>query len=370
MKDTPIAIIGGGHGAHTMAVDLALRGFRIRMYEESEFIGRLAHLAQTLRIHSRGVIQGTAQIEMLTDDLQEAIEGVQYIIVVAPSFAHQMIASRLKGIVKTSQRILIYPGGFGALQFKRILGDECPPIVQANNLPYDTRIVGDATVFCSGRNPISIALFPASIDRGILADVAELTPYDTVYQDVLECDLSLVNPSIHPGPCLINIGAIEQQHLRGTFCMYEHFTFSAAKIDFAIDNERKAVGAAYGYTICALEDFIQPKSSLTWQDIYMKTHGESALTPIVGPASIWDRYLTEDCPNGLVPWSELGRLAGVPTPIIDSVISVYSIVHECQWRDIGLRLDTLGLAGMSIEQIRAYLQSGKGIEDVAVRYQG
>ena len=235
-----------------MAVDLALRGFRIRLYEESEFIGRLAHLAQTLR-STAGVIQGTAQIEMLTDDLQEAIEGVQYIIVVAPSFAHQMIASRLKGIVKTSQRILIYPGGFGALQFKRILGDECPPIVQANNLPYDTRIVGDATVFCSGRNPISIALFPASIDRGILADVAELRPYDTVYQDVLECDLSLVNPSIHPGPCLINIGAIEQQHLR------EHSACTSTSHSVpprltSPSTTSRSRGAAYGYTICALED--------------------------------------------------------------------------------------------------------------------
>ncbi len=358
MKDTPIVIIGGGHGAHTMAVDLALRGYRIRMYEECEFIGRLAHLKRTLRIQSSGVIQGTAQIEMLTDDLHTAIEGVQYIIVVTPSFAHERIALRLKGIVDTSQRILIYPGGFGALQFKRILGDECPVIVQANNLPYDTRLDGEASVFCSGRNPISIALLPAATDHKMLADIAEMIPYERVYQDALECDLSLVNPSIHPGPCLINIGAIEQQHLRGTFCMYEHFTFSAAKIDFAIDNERKAVGSAYGYAIRALEDFVQPKSSLTWQDIYMKTHGESALTPIIGPASIWDRYLTEDCPNGLVPWSELGRLAGVPTPIIDSVIAVYSIIHERQWREIGLRLDTLGLEGMSIEQIRAYLQSG------------
>ena len=62
----------------------------------------------------------------------------------------------------------------------------------------------------------------------------------------------------------------------------------------------------------------------------------------LGPIS--DRGL----PNGLVPGVSWGDWAGVPTPIIDSVISVYSIVHECQWRTIGLRLDTRGLAGMSI----------------------
>lgn len=41
MKKT-IAIIGGGNGAHTMAADLAMRGYRIRMYEDSAFIGKLS----------------------------------------------------------------------------------------------------------------------------------------------------------------------------------------------------------------------------------------------------------------------------------------------------------------------------------------
>ena len=149
---------------------------------------------------------------------------------------------KLKGLVKRDQILLIYPGGFGALQFKRVLGDDCPLIVQTNNLPYDTRINAPASVFCSGMSPINVALFPANADRKVLQDIQDISPFNRVYDDVLECDLSLVNPSVHSGPCLINLGAIEQQDLRGKFCMYEHFTFGAAKIDLAIDNERKAVG--------------------------------------------------------------------------------------------------------------------------------
>ena len=74
---------------------------------------------------------------------------------------------------------------------------------------------------------------------------------------------------------------------------------------------------------------------------------------------IWNRYLTEDCPNGLVPWSELGKLCGVPTPTMDAVISIYSLVHERNWRGTGIDLDRLGLAGMTVEEIRAYLKTGK-----------
>lgn len=354
-----IAILGGGNGAHTMAGDLALRGYRVRMYEDAAFIGRLNLLQQTLTIRCRGLINGSGKIEMLTDDMAKAIDGVKFIAVVTPSNAHVAVAQKLKGLVKKEQVILIYPGGFGALEFKKVLGDECPVIVQTNNLPYDTRIEAPASIYCSGMSPVSVAMFPADADRAILEEVMDISPFDKVYEDVLESDLSLVNPSVHSGPCLINIGAIEQQALRGQFCMYEHFTFGAAKIDWAIDAERKAVGAALGYHLTPLEDFCEPKGELKWQDIYQKMHGAPELTPITGPDTIWNRYLTEDCPNGLVPWSELGKLCGVPTPTMDAVISIYSLVHERDWRGIGIKLDTLGLEGMNVEEIRAYLKTGK-----------
>lgn len=360
MAEKTIAVLGAGNGAHTMAGDLALRGYRVRMYEDSAFIGKLGVLRETLTIHCTGQVVGDGKLDMLTDDMAKAIDGVKYIAVVTPSTAHVAVAKKLKGLVKKDQIILIYPGGFGALEFKTVLGDECPVIVETNNLPYDTRLNGPASIFCSGKSPVSIAVFPAEADKTFLDDVMEISPYDKIYQDVLESDLSLVNPSVHSGPCLINLGHIEQQAMRGTYCMYEHFTFGAAKIDWAVDKERKAVGAALGYQLCPLEDFVEPKGEeVTWQDIYQKMHGAPELTPITGPDSIWNRYLTEDCPNGLVPWSELGRLCGVPTPTMDAVISIYSLVHERDWRGIGIKLERMGLEGMSVEQIRAFLRTGR-----------
>ena len=353
-----VAILGGGNGAHTMAADLSLRGYKVRMYEDAAFIGRLSVLKETLSIRATGEINGVGKIEMLTDNMAEAIDGVDYIAVVTPSNAHVAVAQKLKGLVKKDQVIVIYPGGFGALEFKAVLGDECPVIVQTNNLPYDTRLNGPASVYCSGKSPVSVALFPADADKSVLDDIMDISPFDKVYQDVLECDLSLVNPSVHSGPCVINFGAIEQQDLRGKFCMYEHFTFGAAKIDWAIDAERKAVGAAFGYKLTPLEDFCEPKGELRWQDIYQKMHGAPELTPITGPDSIWNRYLTEDCPNGLVPWSELGKLCGVPTPVMDGIISIYSVAHERDWRGIGIKLDKMGLEGMTVEQIKSFLKTG------------
>ena len=168
MNNMRIAVLGGGNGAHTMAGDLALRGYRVRMFEQSRFIGKLGVLKETLTIHCTGTVSGDAKIEMLTDNIEEAIECAKYIAVVTPSFAHEAVAEQLKGKIKPGQVILIYPGGFGALVFKKILGDECPLIVQTNNLPYDTRLNGPASIFCSGKSPVNVALFPADAPRDVL----------------------------------------------------------------------------------------------------------------------------------------------------------------------------------------------------------
>jgi len=214
-----VAVLGGGNGAHTFAGDLALRGYSVRMYEDSRFIDKLSVLRDTMTVRCTGEVKGDGKIAMLTDNIAEAIDGVKYIIVATPSTAHAAVAGKLKGAVRMDQVILIYPGGFGALEFKKVLGDECPAMVETNNLPYDTRLNGPASVFCSGKSPVNIAVFPADAKRDFLDDVMDISPYDRIYEDVLESDLSLVNPSVHSGPCLINFGAIEQQDLRGKFCI-------------------------------------------------------------------------------------------------------------------------------------------------------
>ena len=110
MSKKTIAILGGGNGAHTMAADLAMRGYRVRMYEDAAFIGRLNVLQQTLTIRCRGLINGSGKIEMLTDDMAKAIDGVKFIAVVTPSNAHVAVAQKLKGLVKKEQHRYLFFG--------------------------------------------------------------------------------------------------------------------------------------------------------------------------------------------------------------------------------------------------------------------
>ena len=58
-------------------------------------------------------------------------------------------------------------------------------------------------------------------------------------------------------------------------------------------------------------------------------------------------------PYGLVFMSELARQCGVATPVIDTVISLASIVLDTDFRAAGKRLPRdLGFAELTLKQVR------------------
>ena len=100
-----------------------------------------------------------------------------------------------------------------------------------------------------------LQFFPASAGEKYYDQVRkDIYEFPGMYADILECGLSLINPTVHPGPCLVNLSNIEKPDF--TFFLYEHgFQPSGLKIDVLLNEERLAIGKALGYQIHALEDF-------------------------------------------------------------------------------------------------------------------
>ncbi|MGI6065168.1 MAG: NAD/NADP octopine/nopaline dehydrogenase family protein [Bacillota bacterium] len=355
-----IAVLGGGHGAHTMAADFTMKGHTVNMFEMPQFKHNMKKVFDTCEIEVSGSEHFTAKLNMVTDDIDKAIDGVHYICLVTPAFAHGDYAKLLKGRVKKDQIIVVFPGAFAALRLRHVFGEdaECPVIADVNNLPYDTRIQAPGKVSLFGRNKVNIAFMPADAGAALIDEMREdLFPFEKVYNDVLECGLSIVNPAWHTGPCLLSVTAIELPTTN--FFVYEHgWTPSACKLNMVLDKERKAVGKELGYHLRPMEDFSGMPEGFTWQQLYAAGHGSISLTPICGPNSIFDRYLTEDAPFGLVPWAAIGELLGVPMPMTNSCVDIYNVIHETDWRENGLTADEMGIAGMTKEQLIKYVRTG------------
>jgi opine dehydrogenase len=79
---------------------------------------------------------------------------------------------------------------------------------------------------------------------------------------------------------------------------------------------------------------------------------------IRAPSSIDHRFFNEDIPFGLVPFTELGRLAGVPTPVSDAVILLASAITSKPYRERGLTLKKMGFEGLDMPGVRRLVEEG------------
>ena len=175
-----------------------------------------------------------------------------------------------------------------------------------------------------------------------------LVPADNVWHTTLENG----NPEVHPGPCMLNAGRIDYSN--GEFWLYrEGITSHTVNVLRAIERERMNIGRAFGFE---LEDAVQSRYrrgyfSNDQQDLQTLFNTSEVFTKIKGPTSVTGRYFTEDISTGLVLWSNLGRIAGVPTPNIDAVITLGCSLLQEDFYTTGLTLDKLNLSNLSVEEL-------------------
>jgi opine dehydrogenase len=87
--------------------------------------------------------------------------------------------------------------------------------------------------------------------------------------------------------------------------------------------------------------------------------GSAGLTPVKGPVSLQNRYMTKDVPFELVAWVSLGDAVGVDTLVMDALIAIGSAIMEINpWID-GRNLLKMGLDGLGREEILTFLHTDK-----------
>ena len=127
--------------------------------------------------------------------------------------------------------------------------------------------------------------------------------------------------------------------------------------------ERLAVAKAYGVRVPGIHQWLLNTYGLggdslreTFHRLTHEPTGPYQWTPT--PPSLQHKYVIEDVPCGLVAMSELGRAAGVTTPVIDSLITLTSTMLRRDFRSEGRNLAQLGLSGKTVDEIRSIVETG------------
>jgi len=376
--EVKVAVFGGGNGAFATAADLALRGFKVNLFEVPQLADNIAGAKEAggIELENRGVPglpSGFGKLGVVSSNPEAAVADVDVILVVVPAYGQKQFAELSAPYLRPDQIVVLTPGNFGgALEFARTLrqvgATHLPVLVEMECMIYSGFKENPYKVWVSGfKEGLKIAALPGKDGPRALSKLKKLYPKLELAPNVLETGLRNVNTVVHAPILVPNAGRVENTN--GDFLFYyQGCTPAVGKVVEGVDRERLAIGRALGLSLTPMRDVL-----IGWYG-FQGAQGET-LTEVLAtnPAYEWDtapqnlrhRFLLEDIPYGMVPVEALGRLTAVPTPLTTSIISLACAMLEVDLRAKARTLDDLGLGDLSLDEILDIVNE-RGVADMFV----
>ena len=358
------AVLGGGNGAHAMAADLTLKGLEVNMCEAPEFregFSTTLERQEICLIDAWGE-ERIVKLGMVTTDFEQAIKGVDYIMMAIPAIGHKHFFTSVMSCLKDGQTIVAWPGNYSALLFANMLREKGIKrditIAEGHTLPWGCRLEapGRIRIFVDAWK-LLLAAFPAKNTDRVINDLKDIYPVVSG-ENVLATSLNNLNPIVHPVGAILNAGWIDT--LGKDFHFYKHgTTLSVARAIKAVYEEVARIGEAIGIKLLEYpEKSFWSRSTI--MSVYFKApfDEEGTVANIAGPSSMKSRYVTEDVPYGLVPTAQLAHKFNVDIPIVDATIKFASLINQTDYYKEGRLLEELGIAALSKEELAEILQEG------------
>lgn len=356
------AVLGTGNSGQTYAADIALKGFEVNLAEVSQFQDTLKAIEARGGIEMEGEVgSGFAKPAMLTTDLKKAIKGVDVIIIGGSAYAHEPFSKALIDDFEDGQ-FIFFTSNFGAMRFKRWMDQAGKTTritpVETMSLIYATRAVEPGKVSCIGvKDRLSTATLPGSRIDEFLKLVEPVFPMLAPADNVLVTSLNNLNPIVHPPMVLFNAGRIEATGGDGWNLYADGATESVARIMESMDAERMSLLERAGLSGLSFRESFESlykaydiaRDSLSETLRQSPIHGNPAFP---APGSVDTRYINEDLPFGLAPWSAIGREWGVSVPTVDACLQIASTMLRRDYHEQGLTIADLGIEGLSPEEVR------------------
>lgn len=339
-----IAVLGAGNGGQALAAHFTLLGHEVCLYNRSR--ERLEPILQHGGIRLQGAIKAFVKLNKLTDHLAKAIDGADLIMITTTADAHRSLAKELAPLATQGQIIVLNPGRtLGAIEFSQEFYCHTNTrviIAEAQSLIYACRIQPGAKVNIIGiKDRVMLAAYPSIDTPFVLEILNSVFPCFIEAPNVLATSLENIGAILHPAVVLFNAAAIERGN---SFYFYNDMTPAIAAFLEELDKERLAVGKAFGIELHPVSDWVSyAYSNIEGSSLCDKMQNNKAYYKIKAPTRLDSRLLTEDIPTGVLPIVELGKMCGITTPLMNSVLQLSQGLLKVNYYKSGRTLQNLHL---------------------------
>jgi len=349
-------IIGAGNGGQSMAAHLTLLNHEVVLYDiQTELIAKINEIGG---IKAEGVLEGFASVTATTD-LELAMKNTEVIMVTTTGTAHKSVARSIAPYLKDNQIIMIFPGYWGALEFRNIFNevgmDKKVSVAETESLIYTCRYIEPGHVrIRKVKDNLEFATLPATDAPIVKERLKEVYPQLVATDSVLTTTLNNLNPQFHVPILLLNTGRIESEE---DFFFYpDGATPSVVNIIEGVENERLEIGKKLNINLSTCPELLNRFYDVDKDNIYDALQSNPAYKTGKAPTTLNYRYIYEDVPYGLHPLVKLGEKLGVATPTSNTLIDLASLIRKEDLRANALQLSDLGLEDKTPEEIVEYLK--------------
>ena len=363
-----IAVLGAGHGGLAFSGHLALKGFEVRLYEDPKLEKNIEEIKAKGGIEISGAINGFGKVALASTDISSVLSGAEVIIIPVTAFAQRIMFEATLPYLKDGQIVVYCPGNFAEILSKKIMKEKGVntdiKLCGTASLPYATHKIGisaNKVEIFSEKVSMPTGCLPAIDTDRVIKVLKEVIPQVNPAKNSLEIGLMNINIVIHVA-AICNAGWIE--YTKGNFEFYWHgMTPSVCRVCEKVDEERIAIGRALGFelksTLDILNEFYPSESAETYYEFVKDSRAHGGGRPGRWPTSLTANFISEEIRVGCVFISSIGKLLNVPTPTIDSIICLASVMNEIDYHKKGRSLEHLDLGGMSKEEIINYVNTGE-----------
>ncbi len=352
-------IIGAGMGGKGLAAQLGIDGIRLRIHDVDD--AQVSGIRAAQGLHVEGRDRTFAPIETATTHLAEAVKGAAVLLVSIYGNDHPTLARQLAPLLEDGQTIVLIQGHFaGALLFRSALDragcEASVDVAEMDGYPYMLTVKSPDTVLMTTVKKMwQLAAMPASRTEAVLDKIGFAFPGLVAAGNILQTAFLDLGAIFHVGGILTNVGRVEGPE---TYNFYEaNMVPSVCNLLEAMDAERVAVAEAFGARISDVKTWLAETYGYADMGVHegLQTMAHTHYRYAPAPKSLTHRYLVQDVTCGAVPIAAFGEAAGIACVATNTAIEMANLLTRRDFRAEGRSLANLGVAGLSVEEIVAFV---------------
>jgi len=347
-------VIGAGSGGRAFAAYISSKGFPVSLYNRS--YSRISSIIRKGGIKAQGALEGFFPLELITQNLKLAIKDADVIMVVIPASAHKSIAKKLSSLLSNNQIIILNPGRtFGSVEVKGIIDKKnrknFNKIGETQTLLFTSReLAGNEVNIITIKDTVNFSTFPGNFTYLVYDKLKDVFPQLIPVDNYLEVTLNNIGMLLHPAISLLNAGMMD---FGKKFKFYkEGATPRVCEVLENIELELNEIFLRLGLKQLRYHKWVKKSYGVNTDKIYESIQNVEAYKNINAPDKLITRYFTEDVPTGLVPVASLAMFLNVPTPTINSIIHLSSILCGEDFKKTGRTLQNLKLFDFFVNYLK------------------